>query len=141
MSTSEYDSLRPPEPVGKRTGKRRKGVAFTRRGAGDGSREMPMVPEVEFTTYYGRPVVKPAPWGREIGAYLFLGGVAGGSGRKQRSPAAAISIARWIASLRSAMVSVRCCASAVAIPAMIWPIMNSGSSERGLSEVTITRSA
>ena len=39
-----------------------------------------MVPDVEFSSYYGRPVVKPAPWGHEIGAYLFLGGVAGGSG-------------------------------------------------------------
>jgi hypothetical protein len=41
---------------------------------------MPMVPEAEFTSYYGRPVVKPAPWGDEVAAYLFLGGVAGGSG-------------------------------------------------------------
>jgi formate-dependent nitrite reductase membrane component NrfD len=41
---------------------------------------MPMVPEAEFTSYYGRPVVKPAPWGPEIAGYLFLGGVAGGSG-------------------------------------------------------------
>jgi hypothetical protein len=41
---------------------------------------MPMVPEAEFSSYYGRPVVKPAPWGHEVGAYLFLGGVAGGSG-------------------------------------------------------------
>jgi formate-dependent nitrite reductase membrane component NrfD len=40
---------------------------------------MPMVPDAEFTSYYGRPVVKPAPWGPEIAAYLFLGGVAGGS--------------------------------------------------------------
>jgi formate-dependent nitrite reductase membrane component NrfD len=40
---------------------------------------MPMVPEAEFTSYYGRPVVKPAPWGPEIAAYLFLGGLAGGS--------------------------------------------------------------
>ena len=39
-----------------------------------------MVPEAEFTSYYGRPVVKPAPWGHEVAAYLFLGGVAGGSG-------------------------------------------------------------
>ncbi len=39
-----------------------------------------MVPEAEFISYYGRPVVKPAPWGHEVGAYLFLGGVAGGSG-------------------------------------------------------------
>jgi formate-dependent nitrite reductase membrane component NrfD len=40
---------------------------------------MPMVPEAEFTSYYGRPVVKPAPWGHDIAAYLFLGGVAAGS--------------------------------------------------------------
>jgi len=38
-----------------------------------------MVPEPEFTSYYGRPVVKAPPWGHEIAAYLFLGGVAGGS--------------------------------------------------------------
>lgn len=49
-------------------------------GRGDGGREMPMVPDVAFTSYYGRPVVKPAPWSHEIAAYLFLGGVAGGSG-------------------------------------------------------------
>jgi hypothetical protein len=78
MSTSEFDSLRPPEPAG---GKRRgQGKRNERRGGGDGSREMPMVPEAEFSSYYGRPVVKPAPWGHEVGAYLFLGGVAGGSG-------------------------------------------------------------
>ncbi len=40
---------------------------------------MPVVPEAEFTSYYGRPVVKPAPWGWDVAAYLFLGGVAGGS--------------------------------------------------------------
>ena len=38
-----------------------------------------MVPEAQFTSYYGRPVVKPAPWGPDVAAYLFLGGVAGGS--------------------------------------------------------------
>ncbi|MFI0372638.1 NrfD/PsrC family molybdoenzyme membrane anchor subunit [Actinomadura sp. 1N219] len=79
MSTSEFDGLRPPEATGPRGGKRRK----RRRGAGgggDGSREMPMVPDAEFSSYYGRPVVKPAPWSHEIAAYLFLGGLAGGSG-------------------------------------------------------------
>lgn len=78
MSTSEYDSLRPPEPTGSKRG--RNGKRKGRRGDGDGSREMPMVPEAEFSSYYGRPVVKPAPWGHEVAAYLFLGGVAGGSG-------------------------------------------------------------
>ena len=38
-----------------------------------------MVPEPEFTSYYGRPIVKAPPWEKEIGAYLFLGGLAGGS--------------------------------------------------------------
>jgi hypothetical protein len=78
VSTSEFDSLRPPEPAGGK--RRRQGRGNGRRGGGDGSREMPMVPEAEFTSYYGRPVVKPAPWGHEVAAYLFLGGVAGGSG-------------------------------------------------------------
>jgi formate-dependent nitrite reductase membrane component NrfD len=40
---------------------------------------MPVVPEADFTSYYDRPVVKPAPWGWDVAAYLFLGGVAGGS--------------------------------------------------------------
>ena len=79
MSTSEFDSFRPPEPAG---GKRRKGKRPGRRGGGgsDGSREMPMVPDAEFTSSSGRPVVKAPPWGHEVAAYLFLGGVAGGSG-------------------------------------------------------------
>jgi formate-dependent nitrite reductase membrane component NrfD len=38
-----------------------------------------MVPDAEFTSYYGRPVLKAAPWGPDIPAYLFLGGLAGGS--------------------------------------------------------------
>lgn len=38
-----------------------------------------MVPDAEFTSYYGRPVVKAAPWTWEIPAYLFLGGLAAGS--------------------------------------------------------------
>ena len=41
--------------------------------------EQPMVPEAEFTSYYGRPVVKPTPWGPAIPAYMFFGGVAAGS--------------------------------------------------------------
>ncbi|MCU1589361.1 MAG: nrfD [Frankiales bacterium] len=38
-----------------------------------------MVPDAHFTSYYGRPVVKAAPWTADIPAYLFLGGLAGGS--------------------------------------------------------------
>ena len=36
-----------------------------------------MVPEAEFSSYYGRPIIKPPVWGPEIPAYLFLGGLAG----------------------------------------------------------------
>jgi formate-dependent nitrite reductase membrane component NrfD len=78
VTTSEYDSVRPPEPPGrgKRDGKHRRRA---RTDGGDGSREMQMVPEPEFSSYYGRPVVKPAPWGPVIAGYIFLGGLAGGS--------------------------------------------------------------
>jgi hypothetical protein len=50
-------------------GRRRKG----------GRGEKSMVPEATFTSYYGRPVVRPSPWEADIPAYLFLGGLAGGS--------------------------------------------------------------
>lgn len=48
----------------------------------DGSRrggDRIMVPDADFQSYYGRPVVKPAPWEHDIAAYLFSGGLAGGS--------------------------------------------------------------
>jgi hypothetical protein len=38
-----------------------------------------MVPEAEFTSYYGRQIVKPSPWEADIPAYLFAGGLAAGS--------------------------------------------------------------
>jgi formate-dependent nitrite reductase membrane component NrfD len=41
--------------------------------------ERPMVPDATFTSYYGRPVLKAAPWTADIPAYLFLGGLSGGS--------------------------------------------------------------
>ncbi|HLS65315.1 MAG TPA: NrfD/PsrC family molybdoenzyme membrane anchor subunit [Ruania sp.] len=80
MSTSEFDSYRPPEPEGgrrRRKGRRRAGPS---RGGGDGSREMPVVPDAAFGSYYGRPVVKAPPWETDVAAYLFLGGLAAGSG-------------------------------------------------------------
>ena len=36
-------------------------------------------PRPTFTSYYGRPMVKPSPWEADIPAYLFLGGLAAGS--------------------------------------------------------------
>jgi formate-dependent nitrite reductase membrane component NrfD len=60
-------------PKGRR---RRKGGG----GWGSGNREAAMVPEAEFTSYYGRPIVKPATWKNpEVPLYLFLGGVGGTS--------------------------------------------------------------
>ncbi len=80
MTNSEFDQFRPPEPPRKRRFGRVRPRKRTPEGPGDGSNEMLMVPEAEFTSYYGHSVVKPPPWGHEVAAYLFLGGVAGGSG-------------------------------------------------------------
>jgi Polysulphide reductase, NrfD len=39
-----------------------------------------MVPDAEFTSYYGKPVLNPPVWeARDIAGYFFLGGLAGGS--------------------------------------------------------------
>lgn len=73
MTTNPLDADRPPEaPRGKRA----------RGGKGPGGRrdESILVPDAQFESYYGRHVVKPAPWRHEIPAYLFLGGLAAGSG-------------------------------------------------------------
>ncbi|MEV4123245.1 NrfD/PsrC family molybdoenzyme membrane anchor subunit [Micromonospora sp. NPDC049645] len=36
------------------------------------------VPPAEFTSYYGRPILKPPVWKRDIAGYLFTGGLAAG---------------------------------------------------------------
>ncbi|MFB4319548.1 NrfD/PsrC family molybdoenzyme membrane anchor subunit [Actinomadura sp. 21ATH] len=42
--------------------------------------EQVVVPEAEFGSYYGRPIIKAPTWAaRDIAGYLFLGGLAGGS--------------------------------------------------------------
>ncbi|HEX2315559.1 MAG TPA: NrfD/PsrC family molybdoenzyme membrane anchor subunit [Thermomonospora sp.] len=52
------------------------GVATGRRRRG----EQPMVPEAEFASYYGRPVLNPPVWkAYDIAGYFFLGGLAGAS--------------------------------------------------------------
>ncbi|WP_435747779.1 NrfD/PsrC family molybdoenzyme membrane anchor subunit [Nocardioides sp. SYSU DS0663] len=55
---------------------RRRGMKKDR-GGGRGDRSV--VPPAEFTSYYGRPIVKAAPWEHDIPAYLFAGGLAAGS--------------------------------------------------------------
>ena len=41
--------------------------------------DRPMVPKADFRSYYGRPIVRPAPWTHDVAAYLFSGGLAAGS--------------------------------------------------------------
>jgi DMSO reductase anchor subunit len=49
-------------------------------GWGSGNREAAMVPEAEFTSYYGRPILKSPTWKNpEVPLYLFLGGAGGTS--------------------------------------------------------------
>lgn len=43
------------------------------------SRERLAVPQAEFRSYYGRPVLKPPVWDWMIAAYLFTGGLSAGS--------------------------------------------------------------
>jgi formate-dependent nitrite reductase membrane component NrfD len=38
-----------------------------------------MVPDVEFGSYYGRPILKPPAWDHRIAGYLFAGGLAAGT--------------------------------------------------------------
>lgn len=51
-----------------------------RRGGKVGGLEKTMVPDMKFSSYYGRPIVKAPPWGWPIGVYLWLGGISGSAG-------------------------------------------------------------
>ncbi len=77
MTTSEFDADRPPEVPRRRRRPGGKGGDRRRRNRPDPTS---MVPEVTFESYYGHPVIKAIPWKHEIPAYLFVGGVTGGSG-------------------------------------------------------------
>ncbi|MCA0144903.1 NrfD/PsrC family molybdoenzyme membrane anchor subunit [Blastococcus sp. LR1] len=58
----------------RKSGKRRK------RGGGRNRGEVAMVDDVEFTSYYGRQIVKTPVWkSPDVPLYLFLGGAAGSS--------------------------------------------------------------
>ncbi len=47
-------------------------------GWGSGNQEAAMVPEAEFTSYYGRQIIKTPTWKNpEVPIYFFLGGAAG----------------------------------------------------------------
>jgi formate-dependent nitrite reductase membrane component NrfD len=55
------------------------GAPSAKRRRRGGKAEQLMVPPADFSSYYGRPIVKASPWTTDIPAYLFLGGLAGGS--------------------------------------------------------------
>lgn len=56
------------------------GATTGRRGRRRGRGEQLMVPEAEFTSYYGKPVLKRPTWKAvDIAGYLYLGGLAGTS--------------------------------------------------------------
>jgi hypothetical protein len=60
------------------------------------------VPPVDFVSYYGRPILKPPVWKRDIPAYLFTGGLAAGSaltaaGAQLTGRAGLRQVGRWTA--------------------------------------------
>jgi len=44
-----------------------------------GGSDEQMVPDAQFSSYYGQPVLKETVWGPDVPRYLFLGGLAGAS--------------------------------------------------------------
>ncbi|WP_106850058.1 NrfD/PsrC family molybdoenzyme membrane anchor subunit [Blastococcus sp. Marseille-P5729] len=78
MTTSPFDADRGPDVVRRRRGggSRKPDGALRKRRSDPNA----VVPDPEFSSYYGRQIVKPAPWKHEVPAYLFLGGVTAGSG-------------------------------------------------------------
>ena len=61
------------------------GDATQRRRRRTGRGEVSMVPEATPTSYYDHPVIKRPVWRPEIAAYLFTGGLAGGSAMLARA--------------------------------------------------------
>ena len=63
--------------VAARGGARR---SWGRASGGERRGEQPMVPDAEFRSYYGRPILKAPTWkAPDVAGYLFLGGLAGAS--------------------------------------------------------------
>jgi hypothetical protein len=77
--TAGADGRRDGSSGGRSSGGRSSGGGRGGRGGGKRGGEKAMVPEAEFSSYYGRPVVKETVWGPDIPSYLFLGGLAGAS--------------------------------------------------------------
>jgi hypothetical protein len=74
-------SSRPPTGAGGDGSATATGQRGPRVGRGDGRRRRRdlLVPEAEFRSYYGRPVLKQPAWTLEVPWYFFFGGMAGAS--------------------------------------------------------------
>ena len=70
-----FQGIQGGRPVAERAGHQDRRRRSGKRGRG----EQTMVPDAEFRSYYGRPVLKPPVWKHEIPAYLFTGGLAAGT--------------------------------------------------------------
>ena len=88
----------------------------TRRRRRRGRRgEQPMVPEAEFRSYYGMPVINKPVWEpRDIAGYLFLGGLAGAS-----SVVAAVADARGQHQISRASKSTAVGAAVLSLAALV----------------------
>ncbi len=79
-----FQGIQGGRPVEERAG----GPGRRRRG-GRGGGEPTVVPDAEFRSYYGRPVLKSPVWERRVATYLFAGGLAAGTavlGASSRPP-------------------------------------------------------
>ena len=70
-----FQGVQGGRPLAERAGHQDRRHRSGKRGGG----EQTMVPDAEFRSYYGRPVLKPPVWKHEIPAYLFTGGLAAGT--------------------------------------------------------------
>ncbi|WP_433534027.1 NrfD/PsrC family molybdoenzyme membrane anchor subunit [Micromonospora sp. CA-249363] len=72
-----------------------------RRGRGHGGEQL-TVPPADFSSYYGRPILKAPVWKRDIAGYLFAGGLAAGgaligAGAQLTGRPALRRVGRWTA--------------------------------------------
>ena len=78
--TGAADTAVPRQGRGTVTEEDRGGGRGQHRGKGRRGGEPTRVPDADFRSYYGRPILNQIVWeARDIGGYLFLGGLAGGS--------------------------------------------------------------
>jgi Polysulphide reductase, NrfD len=84
------------------------------RGNGRRRRRDLMVPEAEFRSYYGRPVLKEPAWTLEVPWYIFFGGMAGAS-----APLAVAARAAGNHRLASSAVTVAGAGVTVGVPLLV----------------------